>query len=108
MAIPFSGMICISFVPIRELRGSLTRRGGNEPHSSFVLPLMPAERAVRRTRAPIADEHRRRNAGGASASGARRMIFFASGDRPMTKLNFKPRELVPPGTVFNVYRGGEI
>jgi hypothetical protein len=35
-----------------------------------VMPIMPAERAVPRTRAPIADEHRRR-----SARGVRRRVL---------------------------------
>jgi hypothetical protein len=42
-------------------------------HSRAVLPIMPAERAVRRTRAPIADQHRRRNAGGLQAAGIWRL-----------------------------------
>jgi|SRR5262252_6899915 hypothetical protein len=37
------------------------------------MPIMPAEWALRRARAPIADEHRRRNARGASAASARRV-----------------------------------
>src|SRR5437588_6485402 len=34
------------------------RRGSDQPHSSPVLPLMPAERAIRRARALIQDRHR--------------------------------------------------
>jgi hypothetical protein len=47
---------------------------GIEPHSLAFLPLMPAERAVRRACALIADKHRRRNAGRTSAARAERMI----------------------------------
>jgi len=36
-----------------------SRRGGDKLHSVALVPLMPAERAVRRARALIADEHRR-------------------------------------------------
>ena len=32
------------------------------------------------------------------------MILFASGDRPMTKLNFKPKEMVPPDSIFHLCR----
>ena len=53
------------------------KAGSGEPSPAdkdAVMPIVPAECAVRRTRAPIADEHRRRNARGASAASARRMI----------------------------------
>jgi len=36
-----------------------SRRGRDRPHSSIVLPLMPAERAICRARAAIADQRRR-------------------------------------------------
>jgi hypothetical protein len=44
------------------------RRGCDQPHSRTVLPVMSAERAVRRARAVIADQHCRRNARGVSAA----------------------------------------
>ena len=40
--------------------------------SGTVLPLLPAERAVRRARPAIPDQHRRRNAGRAPAKSIRR------------------------------------
>src|SRR5262249_3736732 len=43
------------------------------------MPLMPAERAIRRARATIANEHRRRNARGAQAASPRRMIAIDQG-----------------------------
>ena len=45
----------------------------SKSHSRAVLPIMPTECSVRRARAAIAHQHRRRNAGGASAAGAWRM-----------------------------------
>ena len=47
--------------------------GGNEPHSRIVLPLVPAECAIRGARAPIVNEHCRRNAHRAHAAGAWRI-----------------------------------
>jgi len=38
------------------------RRLRDQPHSGLILPLVPAECSVCRARAPIADEHRGRNA----------------------------------------------
>jgi hypothetical protein len=38
------------------------RRGRDQSHSRAVLPLLPAERDVRRARSPITHQHRRRNA----------------------------------------------
>jgi hypothetical protein len=49
------------------------RRGRDQPHSRTVMPLMPAERAVRRARAAIANKHRGRNGDRAHAAGARRV-----------------------------------
>ena len=49
---------------------SSSRRGGYEPHSRAVLPVMPAECSVRRARASVAKEHRRRNARRASVASA--------------------------------------
>jgi hypothetical protein len=48
------------------------RRGCDQPHSRIVLSLMPAQRAVRRARATVPDQHRRRNAGRAPAKSSRR------------------------------------
>jgi len=46
-----------------ERSGASPPRGGrNKSHSVAVVPLMPAEGAVRRARPAIADRHRRRNA----------------------------------------------
>jgi hypothetical protein len=45
-------------------------RGRDESHTRTVLPLMSAECAVRRARAAIADQHRRRNARGVSSASA--------------------------------------
>ena len=53
---------------------SSPRRGRNESHSGALMPLMPAERAVCRAGAAIADKHCRRNADRAHAAGARRVI----------------------------------
>jgi hypothetical protein len=36
-----------------------SRRGRHQSHSGAVLPLVPAECAIRRARAPIANKHRR-------------------------------------------------
>ena len=50
-----------------------SRRGGDKPHSRAVMPIMPAECAVRRARTLIADKYRRRNARGAQPASARRV-----------------------------------
>jgi hypothetical protein len=55
----------INAFDLRTLRSS-RRRCGDEPHSRVVLSIVPAERALRRARALVAKEHRRRNARGAS------------------------------------------
>jgi hypothetical protein len=44
------------------------RRGCDQPHSVAVVSLVPAERAIRRARAAIADQHRRRHARGVSSA----------------------------------------
>src|SRR5262249_35036379 len=49
---------------------SSSRCGGVEPCLRAVMPIVPAKRAVRRARAAIANEHRRRNAGRTSSSRA--------------------------------------
>jgi hypothetical protein len=54
--------------------GSAPRRGRDQPDSVTVLPLVPAERAIRRAGAAIANEHRRRNARRAQAH----VALFAS------------------------------
>ena len=64
---------------------SSPRCGRHQPNSGAVLPLMPAERAVRRTRATIANEYRRRDARGASAAGARRVKRGRQLRRPMER-----------------------
>ena len=51
----------INAIDLRALDRS-PRRGGDEPHPRIVVSLVPAERAVRGAGAPVADEHRRRNA----------------------------------------------
>src|SRR5215831_14505347 len=51
------------------------------------LPLVSAERAVRRARAAIKDQHRRRNARGASAASAWRMIDDRPGRREAATIN---------------------
>jgi phage FluMu protein Com len=40
------------------------RRGRDKSHSRAVMPLVPAECTIRRARASIPNEHRRRNARG--------------------------------------------
>ena len=53
-------------------------------HSGAVVPIMSAERAVRRARAAIADEHRRRNADRVHTAGAWRIegqLTRAAGSR---------------------------
>jgi hypothetical protein len=61
---------------------SSPRRCGDKPHPRAILSILPAERAVRRSCAPVADEHRRRNARGAWAASAWRVeasaTFFRS------------------------------
>jgi len=47
-----------------------SRRGRDQSHSGAIVPLAPAECAVRRARAPVADQRRRRNARGAHAASA--------------------------------------
>ena len=44
--------------------------GSCEPHPCAVLQIMPTKRTIRRARAPVANEYRRRNARGASATSA--------------------------------------
>jgi len=52
---------------------SRPRRRRVEPHSCAVMPIVLAARTVRGACAPIADEHRRRNARGASVASAWRV-----------------------------------
>jgi hypothetical protein len=52
---------------------SSPRCRSDEPDPVAVVPLLPAERAVCRTRALITDQHRRRNADRAHTPGARRV-----------------------------------
>jgi hypothetical protein len=49
------------------------RRGGDKPHSRTVVPLVSAERAVRRARETVKDKHRRRDARRARAPSSRRL-----------------------------------
>ena len=65
---------------------SPSRRGRDEPHSRAVMPIMSAERAVRRASAAIADEHRRRNARGTSAESAWRVIAIRNPLTPNERL----------------------
>jgi hypothetical protein len=48
--------------------------GGPRPYPVAVLPLLPAARAVCRIGTALAEQHRRRDARGTSAKGARRII----------------------------------
>jgi hypothetical protein len=49
------------------------------PHPLALVPILPAERAVRGARAAIAHQHRRRNARGTSSASAWRMIAIDQG-----------------------------
>jgi hypothetical protein len=51
------------------------RRRSDKPHSRAVVPFVPAKCTVRRTHAPIKEEHRRRNARGAPAARAWRVAL---------------------------------
>jgi hypothetical protein len=53
------------------------RRGGYQPHTGIVVSLMSTKRALCRTRAAVADKHRRRNARGPQTASAWRVKLFA-------------------------------
>src|SRR5262249_22311960 len=57
---------------------SSRRRGRDEPHSRAVVPIMP-ECTIRRASAALTNKHRRRNARGAPAASAWRMIAIDQG-----------------------------
>jgi hypothetical protein len=72
----------------RQDRQNKNSRSVNQPTKPFagrsVVPIMSAERSVRRARAAIADEHRRRNADRAHTAGAWRIegqLTRAAGSR---------------------------
>jgi hypothetical protein len=51
---------------------SAPRCDSDQSHSGAIVPLLPAERAVRQARATVPDQHCRRNAGRAPAKSSRR------------------------------------
>jgi hypothetical protein len=54
--------------PVQNAARPAPRRGGDQPHPGAVMPLMPAERAVRRVGAAVTNQHRRPDADGAYAA----------------------------------------
>jgi hypothetical protein len=58
-----------SYDRLADARSS-PRRGRDQSRSRVILPILPTKRSVRRARAAVADQHRRRNARGAPAASA--------------------------------------